>query len=263
MTVLSWGDLGQRFYETGVDRGVLYVGSNAGVAWSGLISVEESPTGGSPLPYYFDGYKYLNIATAEEFEATINAFSSPPEFDLCDGTGMIHSGLFVTQQPRKPFNFSYRTKIGNDVDGLDLGYKIHLVYNALSGPTSRANGTLNDSTSAMTLSWSITTAPPPLLGFRPSAHLVLDSRTTADALMSEIEDILYGTETSSPRMPSPQELSDLFTNNVPLLITDLGSGEYRAEGYGVNMVPGVDSVNFTIEDNSVTEYGEGFFTIDY
>lgn len=212
MPRLSWSATGERFYETGVDQGVLYVGTQAGIAWSGLISVSESPTGGEAKPYYLDGIKFLNISSAEEFEATIEAFSSPPEFGPCDGISSVRNGLFVTQQPRKPFSLSYRTKIGNDVEGSDHGYKIHLVYNALAAPSDRNNQTIGDSAEPSTLSWHITTLPPTSTGYKPTAHMVVDSRFTEDAVLASVEDILYGNDAGVARLPTQSELMDIFSS---------------------------------------------------
>ena len=210
MAVLVWGNIGERYYETGVDRGVLFPKTGDGVPWNGLISVSEAPSGGEPRPYYLDGFKYLNLATAEEFEATIDAYSAPDEFDNCDGTASIHNGLFITQQKRESFGLSYRTRIGNDVDGTDHGYKIHLVYNALASPSSRSNSTLNDSTSPITFSWAITTAPPTITGFKPSAHFVIDSRKTDPLVLESVEAILYGDSVGNSRLPDVDELIALF-----------------------------------------------------
>lgn len=210
MARLNWSAVGERFYETGVDRGVLYVADIPGVAWTGLTSVSESPTGGEAKAYYIDGVKYLNLSAAEEFEATVEAFASPPEFGPCDGTISIQNGLFVTQQPRKPFGLSYRTKIGNDIDGTDHAYKIHLIYNALAAPSARSNGTMGDSTDPIGLSWAITTLPPAMTGYKPTAHFVIDSRLTPMEILIEVEDILYGSNASSSRLPSAQELVGIF-----------------------------------------------------
>src|SRR6478735_3456324 len=141
MTRLTWGDTGRRYFEAGTDRGVLFVGNNPGVPWNGLKSVSESPSGGEPKAYYVDGFKYLNVASAEEYAATIEAFSAPAEFGVCDGSMMLGNGLFATQQPRRPFHFTYRTRVGNDLEGVDHGHKIHLIYNALARPSSRNNQT--------------------------------------------------------------------------------------------------------------------------
>ena len=209
MTRLNWGTTGERYYETGVDKGVLYVESTNGVAWNGLISVSESPSGGEPQPYYLDGFKFLNLASAEEYTATIQAFSSPSEFNICDGTVAISPGLFATHQPRKSFGLCYRTKLGNDVDGIGYGYKLHLVYNALAAPSERNNATLSDSTDPIELSWGITTTPPLLSAYKPTAHMVIDSKKTNSILLATIEDILYSS--TSARLPLPSELVTLFS----------------------------------------------------
>lgn len=216
MTRLSWSALSERYFEGGVDRGVLYIGVDAGVSWPGLISVSESPRGGEARPYYLDGVKYLNLASKEEFEATINAFSAPKEFAPCDGVSSIQNGLFATQQPRKAFSFSYRTRVGNDTEGKEHGYKIHLVYNALAGPSERNNSTLGDSVEPNTYTWQITTLPPSLTGRKPTAHFVIDSRYTPRVLLSTIEDILYGSDAAEARLPMVSELITMFQSEGPL-----------------------------------------------
>jgi len=209
MTKLQWGAAGQRFYESGVDRGVLFV-DNFGYAWNGLKAVKEDSSGGSPKPLYLDGIKYLNIAEAEEFTATIDAFSAPAEFGPCDGSLNMYAGLIATHQPRKPFGLSYRTKLGNDIDGLDHGYKIHLVYGALAGPSSRDRTSLGDSTDPISLSWPITTTPPVVSGIRPTAHLIIDSSTIDPYKLQTIEDLLYGTDLTASRLPTLAELIMIF-----------------------------------------------------
>ncbi len=209
MTRLSWDAPGERFYEGGVDRGVLFV-NNVGVAWPGLVSVAESPNGGEPRPYYIDGYKYLNLASAEEFQGTIEAFSAPAEFARCEGIDASYGGLMITNQPRQPFAFSYRTRVGNDIEGLDHAYKIHLVYNALAAPSEQTHATINESFEAPVRSWSITTLAPKMYGHRPTAHFIIDSRTTPEATLLNIEDILYGNETTDPELPSVSRLMNLF-----------------------------------------------------
>lgn len=221
MSRLTWGALAERYYENGVDRGVLYVGVDAGVPWNGLVSVSESPTGGEAKPAYIDGYKFRNLASAEEFEATIDAFSAPKEFGPCDGTAAIQNGLFITQQPRKAFGFSYRTFVGDAVGGGESNYKIHLVYNALAAPSSQANNTLSDSAEAVTKSWSITTRSPMLTSHKPTAHFVIDSRYTPRGLLAAIEDILYGTDEYAPRLPDVDELMETFQSQGPLVRRNL------------------------------------------
>jgi hypothetical protein len=194
----------------GVDRGVLYTVGNPGVAWTGLISISERPSGGVPRPYFLDGIKYLNLASAEEFEATINALGCPPEFLACDGVVAIHTGLYATQQRRQPFNLSYRTLVGNDISGFPGEYKIHLVYNGLAAPSQVSNTTIGDGVEPTAFSWSITTLPPDITGYRRTAHLVIDSRYTDPDVLSDVEDILYGTDDDAPSIPTPDELIAIF-----------------------------------------------------
>lgn len=211
MTRVQWGKVGERNYEAGIDRGMLYVG-NTGVAWSGLMSVKEGQDGGEAKAYYVDGVRYANRILLEEFQATIEAFTYPELFAQCDGTAQISSGLFATQQRRRPFGFSYRTLIGNDIEGLEAGYKIHIVYNAMAKPTSsRSYVSLGDKIDPLSFAWDIVTKPP-VLDFVPTAHMIIDSRSTAPALLGQIEDILYGSAAADPRLPTAGELVFLFTS---------------------------------------------------
>lgn len=260
MTKLTWGASGERYYETGVDRGVLFI-DTVGIAWSGLVSVKESPSGGTPTPYYIDGFKYLQLSSAEEFNATIEAYSSPYQFDVCDGSSVMNNGLYVTQQPRKQFGLSYRTKIGNDTDGPDHGYKIHIVYNALAAPSQQGNVTLSDTPSPIVFSWPVTTAPERFEGFRPTAHFVVDSRYTTPGTLAQIEAILYGTAFSEPRLITTDELLVMFS----LAIVDLGAGRYSATGTAVKEpIPGF---LFSIDHDAISllpeEAGVGHFLIEY
>ena len=209
MAKISWGTPGERFYEAGVDRGVLYVG-NVGYAWNGLTSVQQNASGGEPQPYYLDGYKYAQVSATEDFAATLEAFSSPREFGPCDGSNELYSGLTVTQQKRQEFDLSYRTKVGDDLTGLDLGYKIHLVYNALAAPSERNHQTIGQDIPLTTLSWAITTQPPNATGFRPTSHFVIDTRRASSADVTALENILYGTESTSARFPTVAELLAIF-----------------------------------------------------
>jgi hypothetical protein len=210
MTRINWGTVGERFYEIGLDRGVLYVDEAAGVPWVGLIAVSESPSGGDPSPYYIDGAKYLNLSTTEEFEATLTAYTRPPEFYPCEGEKSIHNGLYVCQQPRKPFGMCYRTKVGNDIAGSDHAYKIHVVYNALVAPAQKSNNTMSASVDPTKFSWNITTVAPAITGFKRTAHLVIDSRYVDPDALLDAEDILYGDESTSARLPDPNELISLL-----------------------------------------------------
>jgi len=213
---LEWSAVGERFYEIGVDRGVLYTIDDRGVAWNGLVSVKEAPAGGEVKEFYVDGVKYLAFVSNEEYAATIEAYTYPEEFGVHDGTVAVKNGLFATQQARRSFGFSYRTKIGNDVNGLDHAYKIHLVYNALATPTAIDRNTMSgDTNDAGLFSWQITTKSPVITGFKPTAHFVIDSRETPVGLLVDIEDLLYGDGDNAPRLPRIEELVDMFTNYVP------------------------------------------------
>jgi hypothetical protein len=215
MVRLMWGSPGERRYETGVDRGVLYVDDEEGVPWNGLISVNEKPSGGEATPYYIDGFKYLNIASDEEFEATIEAYYSPYEFDKCDGTLSMVSGLFITQQPRRKFGLCYRTKLGNDTGGQDYSYKLHFIYNALAAPSARNNNTVQASVTPATLSWDITTTPPEVPpGFKPTSHFILDASIAHPAVVAAVENVLYGSDDGPPTLPTPGELVEIVNNAV-------------------------------------------------
>lgn len=227
MPRLEWGAAGKRFYESGVDRGVLYVEGLAGVPWSGLTSVSENVSGGDAEPYYLDGVKYLNVSGEEEFEATITAFTYPEEFSHCEGTHQPRIGLFFTQQEKKTFGLSYRTGIGNDLTS-DVGYKIHIIYNALVSSSQKTNETINDQVSPMDFSWNVTTKPPALSGYRRTAHVVIDSRTTDPAILVLIENILYGTDENQARIPSLNELISVYDTISSLTVVDNGDGTWTA-----------------------------------
>ena len=219
MPALTWDALGERFYETGVDRGVLYIPDEtgeytAGYAWNGLTSVTESPSGAESTPQYADNMKYLNLVSAEEFGATIEAFTYPDEFEQCNGALSPQEGVLLGQQQRKMFGLSYRTRVGNDVDGTDLGYKIHLIWNAQAAPTEKAYSTINDSPEPITFSWEITTTPVPVEGYKPTAVMTIDStKVDADAL-KDLEELLYGVASVTASLPTPSEIIALFTPPV-------------------------------------------------
>lgn len=216
MAELVWGGIGQRYFESGIDRGVLYPRVGPGVPWNGLTAISEKPDGGSPRPFYADGFKYLNLTSAEEYAASITAFSAPPEFARCDGTQGILNGLFITQQRREQFGLSYRTRVGNDLEGTEHGYKIHIVYNAIASATSRDYATLNSSAQVASLSWDITTTPPEITDYRPSAHFVIDSRYTPKTLMSQFEGMLYGTGGTDPYLPTVPQLMEQFNSLITI-----------------------------------------------
>ena len=219
MSKLMWDKVGERFYETGADHGVLYPYSNnayqKGVAWNGLTAVNEAPSGAEATPLWADNIKYLNLMSAEEFGATIEAYTYPDEFAACDGSAELTTGVSIAQQPRKMFGFSYRTKVGNDTEGSDKGYKIHLVYGALAAPSDKGYNTVNDSPEAITFSWTITTTPVEVPGFKPTAHLTIDSTKVNDPdKMLAIENVLYGTEDTDARLPLPDEVAQIVEGGV-------------------------------------------------
>ena len=225
MAVIQWDKAGQRLYETGVDRGVLFIPNAqgayaAGYAWNGLTAVSESPSGAEANPQYADNIKYLNLVSAEEFGATIEAFTYPEQFAQCDGTALIN-GVQISQQVRKQFGFAYRTLLGNDLIGTDYGYKIHMVYGCDAAPSEKSRSTVNDSPEAATFSWEITTNPVPVSGtnpatgkpFRPTAHVTIDSTQVPAAKLKELEDIIYGTAGVDPKMPTPTEVLAMFAGS--------------------------------------------------
>lgn len=229
MARLEWNTPGNRLYEAGIDRGVLYIEGQAGVAWSGLTSVEMAPTGGGSKSYYLDGNKYLLASAAEEFGATINAFTYPEQFAVCDGSSQPRPGLRLTQQRRKTFGFSYRTMVGSDQDG-DLGYKIHLVYNALAEPSQRTYSAISDSVEPIEFSWSITTKPPIVAGYKRTAHIEIDSRTTDIQVLELIESALYGDNENTARLPSFAEIVEMYDAYFVFVVTDNGDGTATISG---------------------------------
>lgn len=217
MAKIVWDQTGERFYETGTDRGVLYPAVNGaypkGVAWNGLTGVDENPSGAEESKFFADNIKYLGLRSAEDFGATVTAYTYPDEFAACDGSATPTPGLYIGQQTRKPFGMSYRTKVGNDVAGDDLGYKINLVYGATASPSQRSYKTINDSPEPIEFSWELATTPVAveIENLKPAAHLTIDSRTTPAEKLKALEDILYGTESEDPRLPLPKEVYELLS----------------------------------------------------
>lgn len=224
MSKLEWDMVGERIYEAGLDRGVFYPAIDNGIPWNGLISVTESPSGGEAVPYYIDGVKYLNETAPEDLSVTLTAFTYPDEFSECDGTAFDENGLGYTMQPRQPFNLSYRTKVGNDLNSIEHAYKIHLIYNALAMPTQRSNQTLDDSVDPLDFSWSISTTPIPIPMRKPTAHLIIDSRRIDKYHLAEIEQFLYGSENKNPRFPYPEDLIEILGWELFRIIPDETSG---------------------------------------
>lgn len=223
MAKLVWDKTGERFYETGVKQGVLYIPTEGvyskGVAWNGLTAVTESPSGAEATALYADDIKYLNLLSTEEFGATIEAYTYPDEFAVCDGSAELTKGVTIGQQKRSTFGLCYKTTIGNDTDGNDHGYKLHIIYGALATPSEKAYSTINDSPDAVTFSWEITTTPVNVAGQKPTASLVIDSTKADKTKLEALEAILYGKDPTSegaqdgvePRLPLPDEIKTLMT----------------------------------------------------
>lgn len=218
MSRITWDNTGEHYYETGVKMGVLYpIQTNGqydkGVAWNGLTAVTESPSGAEATALYADDIKYLNLLSNEEFGATIEAYTYPDEFADCDGSAALAKGVMIGQQKRKTFGLCYRTVIGNDVDGSDHGYKLHLVYGCLAAPSEKAYATINDSPEAITFSWEVSTTPVSVKGFKPTSQITIDSTKATAEKLTALEDILYGKEgeETAPRLPLPDEVATLFS----------------------------------------------------
>ena len=215
MAKIEWDKTGERLYETGVKNGVLYVQDAGtypkGVAWNGLTAVTESPSGAEATPLYAGDIKYLNLLSAEEFGATIEAYTYPDEFAECDGSASLANGVMIGQQARKTFGLCYRTTIGNDTDGNDHGYKLHIIYGALAAPSEKAYATINDSPEAITFSWEVTTTPVNVTGAKPTASITIDSTKVDPEKLTALEKILYGDAEVEARLPLPDEIKQLFT----------------------------------------------------
>ena len=221
MSRITWDDTGKRLYETGVKMGVLYPIQtdgrySKGVAWNGLTAVTESPSGAEATPLYADDIKYLNLISNEEFGCTIEAYTYPDEFADCDGTAALAAGVMIGQQKRKTFGLCYRTALGNDVEGNDYGYKLHLVYGCLAAPSEKGFSTINDSPEAITFSWEVSTTPVSVTGFKPTSQITIDSTKVNAEKLSALEDILYGKagdESNGPRLPLPNEVATLMSTS--------------------------------------------------
>lgn len=213
---LEWDKTGERLYETGVSKCVLYVQGEGGtypkgVAWNGITAVTESPSGAEASPIYADDIKYLNLLSTEEFGATIEAYTYPPEFEACDGTAEIAKGVTIGQQKRKTFGLCYRTIVGNDTDSNEHGYKLHIIYGALAAPSEKAYATVNDSPEAITFSWEVSTTPVNVNGAKPTASIIIDSTKADKEKLAKLEDILYGSAEAAARLPLPDEIATTMT----------------------------------------------------
>lgn len=213
MPRITWNSDGTRRYETGVDRGVLFASGERPAPWNGLVSLQESNADSTVTPFYVDGIKYLNRVTPGEYVATLQAYTYPEEFEVCDGTLELANGFTISEQDRKPFDLSYRTRIGNDLVGPDFGYKLHLLFGAYAAPSAGNYASIGDGVTPQTFSWGLTTLPIHIPGFLPSSHFTLNSTRAHPTVMNQVESILYGNSSESPRMPTIPEILAIFASS--------------------------------------------------
>lgn len=256
MTALAWDQTGERQFEAGVDHGVLYIPDGggeytSGVAWNGLTTVTESPSGAETSPQYADNIKYLYLVSAEEFGATIEAFTYPDEFGQCDGTA-TQDGVEIGQQSRKSFGLCYRTKLGNDLEGADYGYKLHLIYGCLAAPSEKAYATINDSPEAISFSWELTTIPVAVTGMKPTAKLVINSTKVDAGALADLEAVLYGDEAEDARLPLPDEVLGFFADTINEVRLTLANAPTYNAGTHVVTLPAVTGVQWKINGEDVS-----------
>jgi hypothetical protein len=264
MAILTWDGIGERVYETGVDRGVLYIPNssgvyNNGVAWNGLTSVTESPSGAEPSAQYADNVKYLNLFSAEEFGATIEAFTYPDEFAPFDGLGVPSPGVTIGQQSRKSFGLSFRTRIGNDLDGDAHGYKLHMIYGCSASPSERAYSTVNDSPEAITFSWELTTVPVAVAGYTPTSIITVDSTQVSAGDLAELEQFLYGTAGTDPSLPTPAAVLAIFSGALTEVTPTAPTYD---SGTKVITIPSVTGVTYYMDGVALTSGAQPAITED-
>lgn len=245
MTAVVWDQVGTRYYEAGVDRGILYLPSGNGVPWNGLLSVNEQVSGNEGTPIYFDGIKYGSVMALGDFAATLRAYTYPDEFLQFEGTLYVGNGLFVTNQQTTRFGLSYRTKIGNDVEGDDLGYKIHVLYNLTAVPAQRNFQTFTADHNALEFEWNISAIPGEVSGFQPTAHLIFDTRLMDPLLLADIENTLYGDELNDAALPELSSLTSFIGSWVIIRIIENFDGTWTAEGPD-NLITMLDATTFEI-----------------
>lgn len=254
MTAIVWDAAGTKFYQTGVDRGVLYLQGGNGIAWNGLTSVEED-TVQDLKSFWLDGVKYLDNLLPGDFSGKLKAFTYPDELEQVCGIVSPSDGLLFYDQPFKSFNLSYRTKVGNDLDGIDHGYKLHLLYNLVANPDTVAYNTLTDTTAApIEFAWALSGTPPTnpsSKGYRPTVHISIDSNDTDPEVLQAIEDILWGTDTTAPHFPSISEILNLFQSLGALIIVDNGDGTWQAIDNGDNYITMINPTQFQIDGADV------------
>lgn len=245
MTALAWDKPGERLYETGVDRGVLYLQDGRAVVWNGLTSVDED-SNKDLQEFYLDGVKYLQSQYAGDFSASLKAFTYPDEFDEVNGVDEVLPGLFYHEQPTKSFSLTYRTKIGNDLDGVDHGYRIHILYNVRAAPDSASFETLGDSVKPAEFGWKLTGIPKIIAGSRPTIHISIDSRKTDPDRLAAIEKVLYGSATNDPYLPPIDDLTNAFQFADSLIVVDNGDGTWTAIDLTDQYITMADPTSFII-----------------
>lgn len=261
MTKLLWDQVGQRFYETGVDRGVLYLSDGSGIPWNGLTSVQENFAGGESTSYFLDGIKYLDSDVSSDFSATIKAITYPDEFLEYEGNAAVSDGLYADYQNQKLFSLSYRTKIGNDLDGSDLGYKIHVMFNLLAIQDAQSYETVDNSASALEFTWRAIGTPGKVSGWQPTAHVIIDSRKISPYRLQQIENTLYGTSTTDPSLPSLTDFVMDVLNWHIITITDNGDGTWTASTPFDEYITMLDSTTFEITEVDATYLDSNTYTI--
>lgn len=272
MSRIVWDRVEDRFFETGLDRAVLYIRARQAypdfdipaieakaVPWNGMTAVDESGAGAAKISM-MDGRPYLILPTIKEFGATVKAFTYPDEFGDLIGMAQATPGMYLDSQLSDSFDFTYRTKVGNVAEGIDHGYKIHLVYNAVVTPQSISRETLSDQINPTELAWDILAVPVPVAGYMPTAHIVIDSRNTDPAKLSDIEDLLYGNVSDDGRMPEAQEVFDILTYGDTIVIIDHGDGSWSAKGSYKNIYMIGDGI-FQIDNVNAVDHGDGSYTI--
>jgi len=261
MAVLKWDEVGERIYQTGIDHGVLYLHDGTVAAWNGLTGVEES-SNSELKSFYLDGVKFLENLSPGDYSGKLKAYTYPDEFDRVNGIGIVAPGMELNEQPPKSFNLSYRTMVGNDIEGTEYGYKIHLLYNILANPDSIGFSTSDDSKiSPVEFSWSLTGTPPRIKKFRPTVHVAIDSNDTPPDILKMLESQLYGTATSDPSLPSIQDVAEFFGYLGALLIVDHGDGTWSAVDESDAYITMIDSTTFQIDNVDATYLDATTYTV--
>ena len=260
MATLVWDEVSEKIYQTGIEHGVLYLHDGTVAPWNGLIDIEES-SNSELKSFYLDGVKFLESLTPGDFQGKLKAYTYPDEFDSVNGLAVVAPGLTYYEQPPKSFNLSYKTRVGNDVEGTDHGYKIHILYNILANPDSHSFGSISESTNAVEFSWSLTGTPPKINQVRPTVHISIDSRTTPPEILALLEKTLYGTARTHPSLPPITEIGEYFGFRGGLLIIDHGDGTWTAVDESDTYINMIDDTTFQIDGADVTYLDPDTYTI--